>query len=74
MPDYNGPYVYLTTHEFKSNIAYWTRMLQNKTYDAILVKRHETPVAVYLTYGVDMFDKKAKEYRTRKESKSQPTH
>ena len=51
MPDYDGEYVFLTTHEFKNNIARWTRLLERGTYKVLFVKRHGTVVAAYVTGG-----------------------
>ncbi len=67
MADYNGNYVYLNTHEFKNNIAHWTRLLQRKCYKAVLVKRHDKVVGVYATNIVDELDKIAKAERAQKE-------
>ena len=68
MADYNGNYVYLNTHEFKNNIAHWTRLLERKAYKAVLVKRHDKVVAVYATTIAEELDKTVQEIRAQKES------
>ncbi len=68
MPNYCDQYIYLNTHEFKNNIARWTRLLEGKVYKAALIKRHEKVVGVYMTDGADELDRVVKAIRARKES------
>lgn len=60
MAEYFGRYVYLSTHEFKSNIARWTQMLRDDELSAVIVMRYETPVAYYAAHGVDKLHEAAK--------------
>lgn len=52
MPEFCGPYVYATTHEFKSDISRWTRALEFGAYQALFVTRHGVVVGAYMTAGV----------------------
>lgn len=67
MPDYDGEYVFLTTHEFKNNIARWTRLLERGTYKVLFIKRHGTVVAAYLTDGAASMAEKIMKKRARRE-------
>ncbi len=60
MPDYNGPYIYATIHDFKSNIAKYIRLLEQEAYDAVLIKRYDKPVAFVLPY-----EKKVREHQEK---------
>lgn len=61
MPEFCGSYVYATTHEFKSDIARWTRMLECGAYRGLFVTRHGVVVAVYMTEGVRGLEDKVRE-------------
>lgn len=56
MPEFCGPYVYATTHEFKSDISRWTRALHCGAYQAVIVTRHGIAVGAYMTAGVRVLD------------------
>lgn len=58
MPEFCGPYVYATLHEFKNNISQWTRMLEVGAYDGIFITRHGIVVAAYMTAGVRSAEEK----------------
>ncbi len=67
MPDQCGSYIYATTHEFKNDIARWTRLLERGVYKAVLVKRRSKVVAVYASSIAGEIDKMAQIDRARKE-------
>ena len=50
MAEVNGPYLYATTHDFKSNIARYMRLLESGAYEAVFIKRYDKPVAFVLPY------------------------
>lgn len=67
MPDHCGSYIYATTHEFKNDIARWTRLLERGVYKAVLVRRRSEVVGVYATSIADHIDRMAQMERARKE-------
>lgn len=67
MADYCGAYVYVTTHEFKGDIARWTRLLQRGVYKTVLVRRRAEVVGVYLTEGARDLDQTVQAIRARTE-------
>ena len=52
MPEFCGPYVYATLHEFKNNISQWTRMLEVGAYDG-----SDTAWFVRMQFGKEKFEK-----------------
>lgn len=40
----------VTIHEFKNNIARYLRELERGDYDAVLVKRYNEPVGMFLSF------------------------
>ena len=50
MADYNGKYIYATTHDFKANIAKYLRLIECGMYEAVFIKRYDKPVAFVLPY------------------------
>jgi len=45
-------YEYATIHQFKSNIARYLRALEAQRYDAVIVKRRDEPVGMFLSLEV----------------------
>lgn len=62
MAMYRGKHAYVTTHEFKSNIAQWTELLRDNTLSIIFVTRYETPVAYYTSLALHDLEDKARQY------------
>ena len=45
-----GEYVSASIHEFKSNISAYIRALEAGRYKAVIVKRYEEPVGLFIPY------------------------
>ena len=72
MPDYNGPYIYATTHDFKSNIAKYLRLLEHGAYEAVFIKRYDKPVAFVMPYERQM--KAAKDKNNARENTAEKSN
>jgi hypothetical protein len=53
MPQFNKDHIIATTHEFKSNLSRYTRLLEEEAYVAVFVTRYERIVGVYMTSGAE---------------------
>ena len=51
MAQFYRNHIIASTHEFKDNIARFTRLLQKEDYSAIFVKRRDKIVGIYMTTG-----------------------
>ncbi len=49
MADYTDSYIYATIHEFKSNISRYIKWLEEERYRAVIVKRYNKPVGIFMT-------------------------
>lgn len=49
-PLFTDKYIYATTHEAKSNLAKYIRMLEDGEYEALFIKRYNDVVAFMMPY------------------------
>ena len=49
MADYTEEYIYATIHDFKTNISRYIRLLDSGRYRAVVVKRYNKPVGMFLS-------------------------
>lgn len=43
-------YIHATIHDFKTNISRYLRYLESGAYRGIVVKRHNTPVGMFVPF------------------------
>jgi hypothetical protein len=53
MAQFYRNHIIASTHEFKNNIARFTRLLQTEDYSALFVKRRDKVVGLYMTTGAE---------------------
>jgi hypothetical protein len=53
MAQFYRNHIIASTHEFKNNIARFTRLLQDEDYTALFVKRRDKVVGIYMTTDVE---------------------
>ena len=70
MADYEGRFVYLSTHEFKNDISRWLRELERGSLRAVLIKRHERVVAVCFNDGAQLLDDDIRAKRARRQQEN----
>ncbi|HNS45320.1 MAG TPA: hypothetical protein PKH37_08845 [Alphaproteobacteria bacterium] len=58
MEQKSGPFLKVTTHQLKNNISRYLRELENETYKAVMVYRHDRVVGVL--QSVEALSKRAK--------------
>ncbi len=59
MADYSERFIYATTHDFKSNIAKYLRLLEKGAYDAVFIKRYDKKIAFVVPFEKRVNEAKA---------------